>query len=171
MPDENTRPPEDGGAPPIETTRPPTSEEIDWRARALAAEARIAELESAAQSLRDQLAAADAALQKEQQARAIDRALTDSGVIDAEVAALMLDAMLAASPEPHDIPNLVQSLRTQKPFLFQSALPRPLSPSAMSPAITTTPSEELDTLATQARTGDRRSLLAYLRARRPARGI
>ncbi|MBS0189003.1 MAG: hypothetical protein JSS51_13125 [Planctomycetes bacterium] len=171
MSDENNTPPEDSGTPAAETTRPPTSEEIDWRARALAAESRLSQLESEATKLRDQLAAAGVAIQKEQQARAIDRALTDSGVIDAEVAALMLDAMLAASPEPPDIPNLVQSLRTQKPFLFQSALPRPLSPSAMSPAITTTPSEELDTLATQARTGDRRSLLAYLRARRPARGI
>jgi len=168
MSDENTRPPgEDGGTPPLEPTRPPVSDETDWRSRALEAESKLAQLEADTQSLRAQLANAESALAQEKQSREIDRALANAGAIDPEVASLMLASMRAgqATGDPPDIAALIQSLRTQKPFLFESALPSRPIPSAMSPAITTSTTDSLHDLATQARTGDRRSLLNYLRAR------
>ena len=170
---------EDGGT--TATPRPPVSEETDWRARALEAESKLTELESASQALRTQLDQAHAALAQEKQSRELDRALSSAGAIDPEVASLLLTNMLASqplaqtnageptttnSPPAPDINSLIQTLRTQKPFLFESALPPRPTPSAMSPAITASPTDSLHDLATQARTGDRRSLLAYLRARR-----
>ncbi|MBX3379611.1 MAG: hypothetical protein KF805_05925 [Phycisphaeraceae bacterium] len=171
---EGTPPPEDGGSPPstlISTTRPPASEETDWRARALEAESKLAALEAESQSLRTQLDQTHAALAQEKQSREIDRALASAGAIDPEVASLLLASMLATQTgdptTPPDITALVQTMRAQKPFLFESALPPRPIPSAMSPAITTTPTDSLHDLAVQARTtGDRRALLAYLRARR-----
>lgn len=179
MPDE--RPPTEDGNAPAELTRPPVSDEIDWRARALEAESKIAQLDSDAQALRTQLAQAQSALAQEKQSRELDRALAAAGAIDPEVASLLLTNMLASqppaqtnageptttnSPPTPDINTLIQTLRTQKPFLFESALPPRPTPSAMSPALITSPPDSLNDLATQARTGDRRSLLAYLRARR-----
>ncbi|MBL8885929.1 MAG: hypothetical protein JNK16_04645 [Phycisphaerales bacterium] len=172
--------PADGNAP-AALTRPPVSDEIDWRARALEAESKIAQLDSDAQALRTQLAQAQSALAQEKQSRELDRALAAAGAIDPEVASLLLTNMLASqppaqtnageptttnSPPTPDINTLIQTLRTQKPFLFESALPPRPTPSAMSPALITSPPDSLTDLATQARTGDRRSLLAYLRARR-----
>ncbi|MBX3388075.1 MAG: hypothetical protein KF691_01325 [Phycisphaeraceae bacterium] len=167
MPETAPPPEEDGGTPPTSptstATHPPTSEEADWRARALEAETRLAQLEFESQSLREALA-------REQQARAIDRALTSAGAIDTEVASLMLASMLEkpdAKADAPDIQLLIETLRASKPFLFESALStRPSVPSAMSPAISTSPADSLSDLAEQARSrGDRRSLLTYLRAR------
>jgi hypothetical protein len=180
MPDE-LPPIEDGGTTTATPSRPPVSDETDWRARALEAESKLAQLDSDAQALRTQLAHAQSALAQEKQSRELDRALAAAGAIDPEVASLLLTNMLASqppaqtnageptttnSPPTPDINSLIQLLRTQKPFLFESALPARSTPSAMSPAITTSPTDSLHDLATQARTGDRRSLLAYLRARR-----
>lgn len=171
MPDE--RPPTEDGNTPSESTRPPVSEETDWRARALEAESKLAQLEAESQSLRTRLDQAHAEVTHEKQARTIDRALASAGAIDAEVAALMLDSMLAAATPsttgttstPPDIAALISTLRSQKPFLFESALPPRPAPSAMSAAIP--PIDQLADLASQARTtGDRRTLLSYLRARR-----
>lgn len=176
MPDE--RPPAEDGNAPSELTRPPVSEETDWRARALEAESKLAQLETDSHALRTQLDQAQSALAHEKQSRELDRALTNAGVIDPEVASLLLTNMLASQPPPSaagdpanaapspDIHTLIQTLRTQKPFLFESALPPRVAPSAMSPAISTSPTDSLADLASQARTsGDRRSLLTYLRAR------
>jgi len=170
MPDE-LPPIEDGGTT-AAPSRPPVSEETDWRTRALEAESKLAQLETDSQSLRTQLAQAQSDLAQEKQSREIDRALASAGAIDPEVASLMLASMLASPaqtgdpPASSDIPSLINSLRASKPFLFESALPSRPTPSAMSPAITTSPTDSLSDLATQARTsGDRRSLLAYLRAR------
>lgn len=167
MPETTPPPEEGGGTPPVSptspATHPPASEETDWRARALEAETRLAQLEFESQSLREALA-------RERQSREIDRALTSAGAIDTEVASLMLASMLdkpdANSSSP-DIPSLVATLRTAKPFLFESAIsPRSQAPSAMSPAISASPADTLSDLAEQARSlGDRRSLLTYLRAR------
>lgn len=179
---EDLPPIEDGGTTTADPSRPPVSDETDWRARALEAESKLTQLETASQALRTQLDQAHAALAQEKQSRELDRALASAGAIDPEVASLLLTSMLASqtpahttagepatnSPPTPDINTLIQTLRTQKPFLFESALPQRPTPSAMSPAITTSPTDSLNDLATQARTGDRRSLLAYLRARRAA---
>lgn len=169
---EGPPPPEDGGnppaSPPVTHPHPPATEETDWRARALEAESKLAQLEADAQSLRNQLDQAHASIAQEKQARAIDRALSSAGAIDTEVASLMLASMLdKPGADAPDIGALVESLRTSKPFLFESALPsRPQAPSAMSPAINTSQADSLADLAEQARSrGDRRSLLNYLRAR------
>ncbi|MGH7244825.1 MAG: hypothetical protein ACREJD_15535 [Phycisphaerales bacterium] len=165
---EGSPPPEEGGTP-AETARPPASDETNWRARALDAESKLASLETETQNLRAQLDRNNADLAREKQSRKIDRALNSANVIDPEVASLMLETMLpsaAANGASPDIASLIQTLRATKPFLFESALPSRPAPSVMSPAISTSPSDTLADLATQARTGDRRSLLNYLRARR-----
>ncbi len=161
---------EEGNGETAPAARPPVTEETDWRARALEAESKLAEAQAQVADFRAKLEQAQAALAKEQQARLIDRALAGAGAIDPEVASLMLDSMLATRPDTGtNIAPLIDELRASKPFLFESALPPRTSPtpSAMSPALSTTPSDSLADLAIKARTtGDRRSLLAYLRARR-----
>lgn len=173
MADETRDPGEGGGTPPdpeATTTRPPVTEEIDWRARALNAEAKLVQSESALNDAHNKLSQIESDLAREKQARLIDRSLAGAGVIDTEVASLMLDSMLASRPDAGtNIGPLIDELRAKKPFLFESALPMRSAPaaSAMSPAIATTPSDTLSDLANEARaTGDRRSLIRYLRARR-----
>lgn len=172
MPDETRNPGEVGdlgSAPENETGRPPVIPDIDWRTRALDAESKLVVSKSALADLRTKLSEAQTNLAREKQARVVDRALAGAGVIDAEVASLMLDSMLASRPDAGtNIAPLIEELRTTKPFLFESGLPaRTAAPSVMSAAISTTPADSLNDLAEQARaTGDRRSLLRYLRARR-----
>ena len=171
MPEEIRNPGEDGGNATDTPARPPVTEETNWRSRALEAESKLAEAQGHLADFRAKLEQAQAALAKEQQARVIDRALAGAGAIDPEVASLMLDSMLATRPDTGtNIGPLIDELRTSKPFLFESALPPQRTspaPSAMSPALTSTPTDSLNDLATKARaSGDRRSLLAYLRARR-----
>lgn len=169
-PGETGDPGDPGSTPPEnEPTRPPVSPDIDWRARALEAESQLAASESALTDARTKLSQVQADLAREKQARVVDRALAGAGVIDTEVASLMLDSMLASRPDAGtNIAPLIEELRTTKPFLFESSLPvRPAAPSVMSAAIPATPADSLNDLAEQARaTGDRRSLLRYLRARR-----
>jgi hypothetical protein len=145
-------------------SHPRIDDEIDWRARALEAESKLKEASAAVDELRASLEQSQKELARVRRAREIDRALADAGAVDGETAALVLESMLSAGSAA-DVPTLVDELRSRKPFLFAPG-PAPI-PSAMSPAIRATATEDLAGLAEEARvSGDRRTLLRYLRARR-----
>ncbi|MBS0190638.1 MAG: hypothetical protein U0573_01950 [Phycisphaerales bacterium] len=162
MPDDTRNPGDDGAPPEVEPARPPATEEADWRARALAAEAALAQTQSQLEDARSQLDRSRAELEKEKTSRRLDRALAGSGAIDPEVVALLLEPRL--SQDSPDIDALLRELRAAKPFLFEPALPARPAPSVMSPE--PVPRDQLADLALEARaSGSRLSLLNYLRAR------
>lgn len=147
------------GAPPAPAPRP--AADLDWRARALKAEARAQELEKLAAELARKLELAAAQHAAAERARQVEKALADHGAVDVETASLLLERTLAAAPSD-DVPGAVAELRRRKPFLF-GASPRA---SAMSAAAPSSP-DTLATLADEARaTGDRGALLRYLRHKR-----
>jgi len=134
---------------------------------------RAEEAQSQAQRLREQvdelqrsIADAREALDNAERRHRIDLSLIEAGAIDLESARLLTEIAVAHMAEP-DIAEAVADLRRTKPFLFR-ARPAPGSAGAtMSPAPTSTPDPELACAAEDAaRTGDRKSLLRYLRARR-----
>ncbi len=98
----------------------------------------------------------------------IDRALIAASPVDLESARAVARSQIK---EGDDVGRAIQALKAAKPFLFTPAgnAPSPRSsPSVMTPA--SEPASARDTtqaLADEARTtGDRRALLAYLRARK-----
>lgn len=98
----------------------------------------------------------------------IDRALLAASPIDLDAARAVAQAHIK---EADDVAKAVQLLKVSKPFLFEPTGNAPTTrhaPSVMTPAQEPrTPSDETRSLADEARTtGDRRALLAYLRARR-----
>lgn len=105
------------------------------------------------------LAEAKGALAASERRRQVDRELAGSGVIDQDAAAILLEPILAQTP---DIPAAIADLKRLRPYLF-AAPPRP----SATMAAATTPTAPLDQAAHTARaTGDRRALLSYLRLRR-----
>jgi hypothetical protein len=106
-----------------------------------------------------ELAALRNSLAASERRRALDRALVDAGAIDVDSAAIIAGAHPdAATAEPA---KLIAALKRTRPFLFHTvrthATAAPIAPEA-SPA---------ESAAHHARTtGDRRSLLHYLRLRR-----
>lgn len=185
-------------------THPRITSELDWRARALAAEERIKDLQSQVE------AAAEALVQEQARAHAavrqasIERALAAAGAVDIESAALVLErslppASITAAPEspqggqPNDQPDsqpnghpaalpalqhdmdadiqaAVADLKQRKPALFlPTRSPPPSSPAYSAMSASPDAPDPARLLADQARqSGDRRLLLRYLRARRPA---
>jgi hypothetical protein len=121
----------------------------------------IADLETELRSLRQTLAQAREALDQAERRHMIELELLKAEALDLETARLLTEVAVAGLPDP-DIAGAVADLRRRKPFLFR----RRTSPSAMSQA---GESDALESLARQAReSGDTRSLLRYLRARRAA---
>lgn len=116
--------------------------------------AREAELEAALGKARE-------ALDHAERRHAIDLELLRAGVVDIEVARLMTE-LAVAGMEKADVAHAVADLRRRKPFLFR----RVPVPGLMGP-LTETGGGERESLAREAEeTGDRRTLLRYLRARR-----
>lgn len=139
----------------------PTTD-LDWRARALKAEARVKELEALAAELAGKLEHAQAAAAAADRKRQLDKTLSDHGAVDLETAALLLESTLSSAAAP-DIPAAVADLRRRKPFLFGST-PRA---SAMSGISAPGADTSLSAAADEARaTGDRNALLRYLRMKR-----
>ena len=139
----------------------PTSD-LEWRARALKAEARVKELDALAAELAGKLEQAQAAAVASDRKRQLEKALSDHGAIDIETASLLIDGALANSPAP-DIPGAVADLRRRKPFLFGAAS-RATPMSGIAPPAA---DGSLSAAADEARaTGDRNALLRYLRMKR-----
>jgi hypothetical protein len=88
--------------------------------------------------------------------------LVQADAVDLETARLLTESALAHG-DTQDVPKVVAALRQSKPFLFRAK--RPPTGSMSATAATSPPT--LDEAAEHARaTGDRRSLLRYLRAKR-----
>jgi len=144
---------------------PPANELQEWRRRALEAEALVEQLRAEIEALRARLAGVE-------RTRAMDALLTDAGALDVDAARAVLDARLAQSPADAsvDLASSVQDLKRALPFLFAtapSAPPPAPRPSAMSPALSIAPADDLDAaLELAATSGDRAALLRYLRLRR-----
>lgn len=116
---------------------------------------RIAELEQ-------ELAQATADLRSERRRAEVDRALADAGALDLETARLLCERQPDA-----DVADVVRDLRRRKPFLFGTPHDRGPRQSAMSPHAPAPRGETPEDLAEQARrSGDRGTLLRYLRTRR-----
>ena len=116
---------------------------------------RIAELEQ-------ELTQAAADLRSERRRAALDRALAAAGALDLETARLLCEHQPDA-----DVTEVVRELRRRKPFLFASPQGSARRQSAMSPLAPPARAETLEDLAEQAkRSGDRGTLLRYLKTRR-----
>ncbi|MGC9455367.1 MAG: hypothetical protein ACP5HU_10960 [Phycisphaerae bacterium] len=174
-----------GEADPAEQKLVPVGESIKYRRRAQQAEGRLQELQQKLEELeaqlsssRDEIATAEAqrdeagarAMELENRL-AMERKLSQAGVVDIETASVLLSKRLDLS-EPLDDGQLdrqVEQLLTDKPFLATSgvadlpgktASPRPSERSG---------SGELAAAARRAvGSGDRRDIAEYLRLRRMA---
>lgn len=105
---------------------------------------------------------ARAELSASERRRTIERELAAAGAIDLEAASAVFGARHADIAAP-GIAQAVGDLKRAKPFLFRAP---PARPSAMSAAADTAPDPAASAREHARATGDRRSLLSYLRLRR-----
>jgi hypothetical protein len=125
----------------------------NWQQRALDAETKLTTLEGTLKQTQE-------ALTSVKRSHEIDLALLSADAVDMEATRLLTESALAQMETP-DVRKAVATLRERKPFLFHQ---RP-QPRALSAGLKHNPT--LDEVAHHARTtGDRRSLLDYLRAKR-----
>ena len=124
-------------------------------------QARVDELERT-------LAEARATIDAVEQRHAIDLALIEAEAADLESARLLTEVAIAGMAE-RDVKAAVADLRIRKPLLFRQRTAPASASGAMSSAVPPhhRGETEADSAADEAaRTGDRRALLRYLRARR-----
>lgn len=146
----------DGEAPPApgELTR--------WRQRALSAEARLEEAFSKLGEVEKALDEARLALDRTELKHRIERELAEAEAIDLETASMLTEAAVSRMETP-DVSAAVGELRRRKPWLFRPGWEREGSMSATASG----DGGASEALAEEAaRTGDRRTLLRYLRSRR-----
>lgn len=137
---------------------------IDWRRRALAAEARVEQLIDELSTAQRQAAELRAAVDAVERRARIERELTRAEAVDLETATLMTEAALASMDAP-DVARAVADLRRRKPFLFAASA----GGSGSMPARPAPGGPGLGDMAEEARqSGDQRLLLRYLRAKRGA---
>ncbi|CAG0953067.1 hypothetical protein PHYC_00306 [Phycisphaerales bacterium] len=118
-----------------------------------------ARLDAELADLRATLAQAREALDIAERRHAVELELLKADTIDLETARLLTQTALTNMPKA-DAAAVVAELRKRKPFLFR----RTTTPSAMGAAAAPRPAEDLARAARQS--GDRKSLLKYLQARR-----
>lgn len=160
--------PGNGGGEQTELVDARPSAEYEWKRRAELAEARVEELEEQIGVLEAQAAELEAALATSDQRRQIDRYLTEAEAIDIETAALLTEVAVAGMDEP-DVARAISELRDRKPFLFGRRGGRIGSGMSAFGSVGDPVVDELDRAATEAReSGDKRTLLRYLRIRRGA---
>jgi len=141
------------------------TDEINWRARALQAEGKLAELEKALADLRATLEQTREALAANERRRGVELAVSAAGAIDVDVAVMMVEAAMK-DRGPEELDAVIDEMQRSKPFLFEQRRSATGGAGVMSPE-TSRGGEALATLADEARaSGDRRALLRYLQARR-----
>tara|TARA_R110002073_G_scaffold118918_1_gene258708 strand:+ start:630693 stop:631211 length:519 start_codon:yes stop_codon:yes gene_type:complete len=142
------------------------SEEVIWKARAEEAEEKLAVSEAQVQALEMDLASANQAVQMVERRGEIDRELTSAKAIDLETARLLTEAAIDGMDAP-DVSVAVRELCDRKPFLFACKRQGSHEGVAMGPVAVRGQDDELETMASSARSsGDRSELLRYLRVRR-----
>lgn len=119
-------------------------------------EAKVHELEGA-------LSESQSALRRSERERRLERSLQSAGAVDLETARLLAAQALEREEGVEDEAQAVEEIRRRKPFLFRQAPPAGFGAMGASeedvPALSGAAKEA-------ARTGDRNSLLRYLRMRR-----
>jgi hypothetical protein len=141
------------------------AEAVRLRERAREAEARAVELSGRIDELERLVAQTREALDSVERRNRIDQALLEADAIDLESARLLTELALGQMETP-DEASAVAELRSRKPFLFR-ARARQTASRAMSGRPRDAEGDGLLEAAEEAaRSGDRRSLLRYLEARR-----
>ncbi len=146
----------------------PVSEARRYRRRAQTAEQRVRELESDLHEGQEQLAQREQQLDELATKRAIDIALQEHDVVDAEVATLLIQQQLEDACDG-DVEQAVCELRRRKPFLFRPQRTQSLT-TALGPYTEQRNGHgggRMEHAAEEAiRSGRRGDLLQYLRLRR-----
>lgn len=148
------------------------SEDVIWKNRAQEAEEKIEGLEARVVELEGELASANDAVKTVERRGEIDRELVAAKAVDLETARLLTEATIGEMDSP-DVAIAVRELCDRKPFLFACKKPSVHGTHgvntglAMGPAAVRNGTDELETMASSARSsGDRSELLRYLRVRR-----
>ena len=139
-------------------------EEGDWRKRALAAEARVEQLEGRITALEGEVAEAAESASAAALGRELDRALIEAGVLDLDAARLLAERGFEGV-DPTDLAGVAGALRRERPWLFSSAGFGSAAMAGETTAGNTALSEAHDTARCS---GDRRQVLRYLRVKRNA---
>ncbi len=144
----------------------PISEEVIWKAKAEEAEEKVAQLEGRVSELESALASANESVAAVERRSQIDLELVAAKAIDLETARLLTEATIAEMDSP-DVSVAVRELCERKPFLFACKKPSVHQGVSMGPAAVRHGDDELETMASKARSsGNRSELLRYLRVRR-----
>lgn len=134
-----------------------------WRERAIQARQQLEVLERRLAEVEASAAALGEAVKAQGRARAIDAALLRAGVSDLDAARAAIDR-LAPEPQPDADPQrIVDQLRAHRPGLFAS-IRAPIAPVMHGASGDALAAQRIARQATT--TGDRRSVLQYLRLRR-----
>ena len=160
----------DGGIEAVEVVNDVAiSEEVIWKSRAQDAEEKVDGLESRVVDLEGQLASANDAVKTVERRGEIDRELVAAKAVDLETARLLTEAVIGEMDSP-DVAIAVRELCDRKPFLFackRQSAHGVNAGLAMGPASVRNGTDELESMASSARSsGDRSELLRYLRVRR-----
>lgn len=144
----------------------PISEEVIWKAKAEEAEEKVAQLEARVGELEGELASVNESVRFVERRGEIDRELTAAKTIDLETARLLTEATIGEMDSP-DVAIAVRELCDRKPFLFVGRKCMGHQGVSMGPAAVRNSDDELESMASNARSsGDRSELLRYLRVRR-----
>lgn len=156
-----------GGGESLESHPPVSPELLEDGQEEADAQAEIAELKRTIASLRKELTAANEAVAAVERRSQIEHEVSRANAVDVETACLLTEVAIAGMDEP-DVAIAVKELRSKKPFLFAGCgSGKKTAGSLMSAMVQRGRSEELDTMAGDARaSGDRGALLRYLQARR-----
>ncbi len=155
--------------PPDPTPAPPDAEPVPadlatLQAEAAAAAQRAEDLAARLEQTEATLTQTREALDAAERRREIDRQLAEADALDLETARLMTEAALSAMDEA-DVAAAIADLRERKPFLFARAGAPWRARTA--PAAPGADGDCLSAIAERAAaSGDRASLIEYLRARR-----
>ncbi|MEM9083177.1 MAG: hypothetical protein AAGB34_06225 [Planctomycetota bacterium] len=141
----------------------PVSEAIRYRKRAQEAERSAEELGGRVEELEASLGTTRDELDSMERRHAVDLALMREGAIDLETARLMTELTMESMKEG-DATAAVSALRRDKPFLFRKRVGE--AGGAMSAKVSQERMQAAEAGEQAARSGDRESLLRYLRARR-----
>jgi hypothetical protein len=138
-------------------TAPDDDAGVDWKQRARRAEREVESLRAEVERLTQLASSLQSRLEALERRRALERELGDAA--DLEAAVVLAEHAMAAM-DPPDAARAARDIRRRMPFLFRA-------PSSVSAMAGRAPTPGPDELALQAReSGDRRTLMKYLRARR-----
>ena len=142
------------------------SEDVIWKNRAQEAEEKVEGLEARVVELEGELSLSNDAVKTVERRGEIDRELVAAKAVDLETARLLTEATIGEMDSP-DVAIAVRELCDRKPFLFACKKHGVNTGLAMGPASVRNGTDELESMASSARSsGDRSELLRYLRVRR-----